>query len=1128
MRTDSLDLLLDGVAQVYAIGAGTGETSHYPAIFSALNAAGESLSPKVLCLQHPTGTKAGIPDFGLFEQTSFRKGAAPSWQGGILPERGVVEAKGLGHDMGKLLASDQVLVKYLPTYGVVLCTNLRQWRLLDGNGTPRESFDLAPDDAAFRKLLHGSRPNSLRERFQDFLQRCLLARAPLARPKDLAFFLASYARDALALMADQAALSTLRPLRDAMESALGLTFDASKDGEHLFRSTLVQTLFYGLFSAWAAHARGPNAARPFDWRSADYDLHLPVVRLLYSQVRDPAALGPLGLTPLLDAAQTSLARVDKNAFFSAFDEAQAIQHFYEPFLQFFDPLLRKELGVWYTPPEIVQYMVERVDRVLRQELGRAEGLADESVWVLDPCCGTGSYPLEVLRRIKKTLDKQGLGDLAAEKLKQAATTRVVGFEIMTAPLVIAHWQMGEYLRREGAPLNGEERAAIYLTNALTGWEHNAPQPALVGFEALLKERTEATAVKRNRPILVVIGNPPYNAFAGTSPASEGGLVEPYKDGLQSRWGVRKFNLDDLYIRFWRIAERRVAQGTGEGIVCFISNYSWLNGQSFVQMRESLLANFDRGWFENMHGDRKITEYGPDGRSSETIFAVEGLSVGIRQGVAISLLARTGQQSEGRYLFRDDINDSRAADRRARLMQTLESDAASFEENYVSLQPAENNRFVLRPGRAQAAYETWPDLPAVAAVPAITGLKENRGFVMIQPNKDDVARDMRAYFDRGISFEELKLTQHKLTLDAARFDAKKAREKALEQADFQEQRLRRYILRPFELQWCYWSEIRPLWNEPRPSLVQHHHPGNAFFVSRPNPVTEPEGYATIMVSSLADFHLMRGQAHHFPVNLHEAATSEFLTPNSLLQADANWASSPNLSTQARHWLNEIGLDTSPETSRLVWHHALAITYSPAYLTENAAGIRQGWPRIPLPGDADLLRASAALGERLAALLDPEANVPGLGQGLLSSIAIPSTAPGTTRDWRLNGWGSRTDKGVTMPGRGKTDLRPYAATEAAAQEQAALLGAQTRDIWMNGASFWKNIPEAVWETHIGGYQVLKKWLSYRDHSIIARPLTQEEVAHIQATARRLAAILLMGPDLDANYRASAEAHVPLPAA
>ena len=108
-------------------------------------------------------------------------------------------------------------------------------------------------------------------------------------------------------------------------------------------------------------------------------------------------------------------------------------------MEYFDPELRRQLGVWYTPPEIVRYQVERVDRVLRNELCIADGLADPSVWVLDPCCGTGSYVVAVLDRIRRTLDGKGMGDLAAEALKQAAVTRVVGFEIMTAPFVIAHW-----------------------------------------------------------------------------------------------------------------------------------------------------------------------------------------------------------------------------------------------------------------------------------------------------------------------------------------------------------------------------------------------------------------------------------------------------------------------------------------------------------------------------------------------------------------------------------------------------------------------------------------------------------------------------------------------------------------
>ena len=229
-----------------------------------------------------------------------------------------------------------------------------------------------------------------------------------------------------------------------------------------------------------------------------------------------------------------------------------------------------------------------------------------------------------------------------------------------------------------------------------------------------------------------------------------------------------------------------------------------------------------------------------------------------------------------------------------------------------------------------------------------------------------------------------------------------------------------------------------------------------------------------------------------------------------------------------WLSCLGLPVSPEASTLIWHHALAVTYSPAYLEENAGGIRQGWPRIPLPASENLLRASAALGAQLAALLDPDTSAPGITTGdirpEIRAIAIPTTTQGATRDWRLTAWGHRTDKGITMPGRGHVETRAYTQAEAATEAHADIIGAQTHDIHLNASTFWKNIPEKIWNCRIGGYQVLKKWLSYRDNSIIARPLTADEVAHIQNTARRLAAILLLGPALDASYRAAAAHHFP----
>ena len=236
---------------------------------------------------------------------------------------------------------------------------------------------------------------------------------------------------------------------------------------------------------------------------------------------------------------------------------------------------------------------------------------------------------------------------------------------------------------------------------------------------------------------------------------------------------------------------------------------------------------------------------------------------------------------------------------------------------------------------------------------------------------------------------------------------------------------------------------------------------------------------------------------------------------------------NLSPTALNWCADLSLSATPETSRLVWLHVLAIAYSPAWLEENGDAIRQGWPRVPLPASIDILRASAALGAEVVALLDLRAPVSGVTGGIprpeLSAIAVPATAPGRPRDWRLTaGWGTRTQNGITMPGRGRLGSRQYAPTEAGTGAEQALLGPTTRDVWMNGTSYWRNVPERVWELKIGGYQVIKKWLSYREYSTIERALSEEEVSHVQAITRRLAAILLLGPQLDANYRAAAAAH------
>ena len=318
----------------------------------------------------------------------------------------------------------------------------------------------------------------------------------------------------------------------------------------------------------------------------------------------------------------------------------------------------------------------------------ADGLAGKEVYVLDPCCGTGSYLVEVLNKIHETLKKKGDDALVAADLKEAAQKRVFGFELLPAPFVVSHLQLGLLLQNLGAPLaeKGNERIGVYLTNALTGWEPPKEPKKRLLFPELEEERDAAEHVKRDTPILVILGNPPYNAFAGVSPQEEQGLVEPYKEGLVKEWKIKKFNLDDLYVRFFRLAERRIAEMSGRGVVSYISNHSWISDPSFVVMRRHLLESFNRVWIENMHGNRKISEYAPDGRTSETVFAIPGFSVGIQQGVAVSLWVKSGKEydKDERVLFRNDIDDASAAERRAHLLKTLES--VRFNMYYQSAGP----------------------------------------------------------------------------------------------------------------------------------------------------------------------------------------------------------------------------------------------------------------------------------------------------------------------------------------------------------------------------------------------------------------------------------------------------------
>jgi hypothetical protein len=430
--------------------------------------------------------------------------------------------------------------------------------------------------------------------------------AILASPEALAKVLARQARQAKAQLPSEFTRA-VSGLAEDFRDALGVSFEG-KDGEEFFRSSLIQTMFYGLFAGWTLWVKA-GAKRQFRWEELIEHLKIPFLGELFYELQHPTRIQELGLRPYLDRATETLGRVDRAGFFLRFhtpslqQDAEgksvaataAILYFYEPFLEAFDPDLRKELGVWYTPAEIVQYQVRSIDRRLREELGCERGLADENVVILDPCCGTGAYLIEILRTISSQLASEGAGDLLGEKLLDAVRHRLIGFEILTAPFVIAQLQMYLLLAEAGAPPLERQRPAVFLTNALTGWD--GPDQIKLHFPELQEEHDAAQRVKRGGRIIVVLGNPPYNRFAGVPLEEEADLVDHYKGitrtdkgkqkgptRLYTQWGVRKHLLDDLYIRFFRLAERCIGERAEYGLVSFISNYSFYTGRSHPLMR----------------------------------------------------------------------------------------------------------------------------------------------------------------------------------------------------------------------------------------------------------------------------------------------------------------------------------------------------------------------------------------------------------------------------------------------------------------------------------------------------------------------------------------------------------------
>ena len=1103
LRAAVEDYLAD-LRRVRASGGATGELSNHGPLANLLNAIGATLKPKAFCVGELADQGAGHPDFGIYAAKQVQRGRPREGQ---LPECGVVEVKAADDDAWLTAAGDQVS-RYWGRYRLVLVTNLRDFVLVgeDGAGQPTklETFRLADSADDFWRELEKPRAfaQGAGAGLGEYLARALSHRAALAEPKDLAWLLASYARDGLARVEAAGDAAALAMVRAALEEALGVRFEGEK-GARFFHSTLVQTLFYGIFSAWVLWARqGQSATEGFDWRTAVWHLRAPVLAALFQQLSQPGRLQPLGLVEVLDWTAAALDRVDRNAFFSRFNEGEAVPYFYEPFLESFDPALRKQLGVWYTPTEVVRYMVARVDKALKDDLDIPEGLAAENVFVLDPCCGTGAYMAEVLRRIAANLHGQGLGALAGARVKQAATERVFGFEIMPAPFVVAHLQVGLTMQDLDAPLaeDSTERAGVFLTNALTGWEPRPSKP--LPFPELEEERDRAEQVKRDAPILVVLGNPPYNGFAGMAVDEERQLSEAYRATKRVRRPEGQ-GLNDLYVRFFRMAERRIAEKTRQGVVCFISNYSWLDGLSFTGMRERYLEAFDAVRIDCLNGDKyKTGKVAPDGSPDPSIFSTESDPVGIQVGTAIATLVRkANHKPAGAVGFRHLWGQAKPEE----LTATAE---AAPDALYEEVKPVLPLGLPFVGTAVSAGWFDWPSLPELFPV-SFPGVKTSRDGFLVDVDLDRLRARVDDYFDASLSHEEIERRYPAAMNTTARFDAPAVRDARLKRGGPDESGFIRFAYRPFDYRWLYWDGEGNLLDRPRAEYRPHVFAGNLWLSAAPHLRKSAEEPQSCFSTHMSSLHLIERGATMFPARLLDHGIS----------GEGSRPLQPNLTPTAQRYLDDLGL--GPED---LFHHTLAVLHDPTYRKTNAGALRMEWPRIPLSGypnggderAAETMRRSAAHGRELAALLDPETPIPGVTQAPLrpeiAAIAVPRTAHGRNmagEDFAITaGWGRHGQGDAVMPGQGNAVERTFTSEERAAMSDSVRqLGETTFDVHLNANAFWHNVPAAVWHYTLGGYQVLKKWLSYREQSILQRPSRPEEVQQFAEIARRIAAILMI---------------------
>lgn len=722
------------------------------------------------------------------------------------------------------------------------------------------------------------------------------------------------------------------------------------------------------------------------------------------------------------------------------DAKDPIIHFYEDFLQEYDPAERKKMGAYYTPIPVVKYIVRQVDRILKEEFGIAKGLASEEtidhwvetgqdhrtdkrrkletgynvklprVQVLDPAVGTATFLNETIKFIYEGF--KGQEGRWPGYVNDNLVKRLHGFELMMAPYTIAHLKLGMTLKETGVEkLN--DRLGVYLTNTL---EEGVPmQPDLFSFglaEAVSDESRHAAEIKSNHPIMVVMGNPPYSVSSNNKSKWIQNLIADYKKDL----GERKINLDDDYIKFIRFAEEMIAKN-GSGVMAMITNNSYIDGTAHRQMRKHLLQTFDKIYILDLHGNTKKQESALDGGKDENVFDIQ-------QGVGIILAVKTGDSElEAGGVHHAEIYGLRKEKFEALNNNSVQFSQVKITEPHYFYKPIDYT-LINEYSQGVALNELF--------IVGDSGVETQRDGFVIGDTQEIVKSRMN---DLTSMHEDELRAKYNLAPDGRNWKVSSAR---ADVGVVDESRITPILYRPFDIRFTYYTGTTSgvaAW--PRRRTMSNMLFENIGLVyTRRVPASKEAPYIFI-----SDLMVSAGGIRS------DSVTKDYEAPLYIYHEDGT--RTPNfkpaeLSALTRQLANE----PSPED---ILDYIYAALHSPSYRERYKEFLKTDFPRVPAPTQAEFDRL-VPLGRQLREL------------HLMKSPLLD------TYD-------------TTYP--------------VAGDDVVEKVKYEDGKVWINEQQYFGNVPELAWNFYIGGYQPAQKWLKDRK----GRRLSSDDLTHYQKVIKIL---------------------------